>query len=62
LVGNLLDMTRLELGALRPNIEPHYVEELVGVALNRMARQLKTAAWWRGCRATCPSCLARSAD
>ncbi len=41
LVANLLDMTRLEAGALRPNIELNSIEEMVGVVLNRMNRQLQ---------------------
>lgn len=36
LVGNLLDMTRLEATMLRPALEPVDVEELVGVALQEM--------------------------
>ena len=36
-IANLLDMTRLESGALEPNIGPHDVSELVGAALKRAA-------------------------
>jgi two-component system, OmpR family, sensor histidine kinase KdpD len=36
LVGDLLDMTRLEAGAVRPNREWHSVEEVVGAALARL--------------------------
>ena len=32
-VGNLLDMTRIEAGALRPRLEPCDVQDLVGCAL-----------------------------
>ena len=39
LVGNLLDMTRLESGTLEPRREWHSLEELVGSALARVERQ-----------------------
>ena len=38
LVGNLLDMTRLEAGTLEPKREWHSLEELVGAALARVER------------------------
>jgi two-component system sensor histidine kinase KdpD len=41
LVANLLDMTRLEAGALEVRKEWQSVEEIVGAALGRMSRQLK---------------------
>ncbi len=41
LVGNLLDMTRLEAGALTLHREWHSVEEIVGVVLNRLTRRLE---------------------
>ncbi len=40
LVRNLLDMTRLEAGALRVQKEPNLIEEIVGSALNRMEERL----------------------
>ncbi|MBI5835769.1 MAG: sensor histidine kinase KdpD [Candidatus Eisenbacteria bacterium] len=40
LVGNLLDMTRLESGALRITREWHSLEEVVGVALHRLETRL----------------------
>jgi two-component system sensor histidine kinase KdpD len=40
LVRNLLDMTRLEAGALRVKKEPQPVEEVVGAALGRMEDRL----------------------
>ncbi|HEY1960305.1 MAG TPA: sensor histidine kinase KdpD [Polyangiaceae bacterium] len=40
LVRNLLDMTRLEAGALKVNKEPQPIEEAVGAALNRMEDRL----------------------
>ena len=40
LVANLLDMTRLEAGALEPHKELQSIEEIIGVALSRMARPL----------------------
>ncbi len=43
LVGNLLDMSRLEAGVLAPNREWHVVEELVEAAVRRVGRRL-------GCR------------
>ena len=39
-VGNLLDMTRLEAGAIRPKIEPSDVQELIGCALSAMESRL----------------------
>lgn len=41
LVANLLDMTRLEAGALEVRREWQSLEELVGVALARLTRQLQ---------------------
>ncbi|MCL4235752.1 MAG: DUF4118 domain-containing protein, partial [Deltaproteobacteria bacterium] len=40
LVGNLLQMTRLESGAVRPNLDWQSIEELVGAAIHRMEREL----------------------
>ena len=39
-IANLLDMTKLESGALEPNIGPHDVSDLVGAALKRAAQVL----------------------
>ena len=39
-VGNLLDMTRLEAGAMRLKIEPSDVQELIGCALSAMESRL----------------------
>ncbi len=39
-IANLLDMTRLEAGAVVPNASPHDVTEIVGSALQRAARVL----------------------
>jgi two-component system sensor histidine kinase KdpD len=41
-VRNLLDMTRLQSGAVRPNKEWHPLEEIVGAALSRLERRLKS--------------------
>ena len=41
LVANLLDMTRLEAGALSVRKEWQVVEEVVGVVLNRLSRRLQ---------------------
>ena len=40
LVGNLLDMSRLQAGALCVNLEPVDVEDLVGATLNRFGERL----------------------
>lgn len=40
LIENLLDMTRLESGAARPNREWHVLEEIVGSVLRRLSREL----------------------
>jgi two-component system sensor histidine kinase KdpD len=39
-VGNLLDMTRIEAGALRPRLEPCDVQDLVGCALAVLEKRL----------------------
>jgi two-component system sensor histidine kinase KdpD len=41
LVSNLLDMTRLEAGALKVHKEPQSIEEVVGSALDRMEDRLR---------------------
>jgi two-component system sensor histidine kinase KdpD len=40
-VSNLLDMTRLESGAVQPRMEWHSLEEVVGVALARLSPSLE---------------------
>ena len=39
-IANLLDMTKLESGAITPNVAPHDVGEIVGSALRRASRIL----------------------
>jgi two-component system sensor histidine kinase KdpD len=39
-IANLLDMTRLESGAITPNLAPHDIGEIVGSALDRAKRIL----------------------
>ena len=39
-IANLLDMTKLESGAIAPNVAPHDVGEIVGSALRRTGRIL----------------------
>ncbi len=39
-VGNLLDMTRIEAGALRPHREPTEIQDLIGCALNALEQRL----------------------
>lgn len=39
LVGNLLDMSRLESGALRLSLEPCDLQDLVGITLDRFSQQ-----------------------
>lgn len=41
LVGNLLNMTRLESGALRISAEPQDVEDVIGVALSQIEHRLQ---------------------
>jgi two-component system sensor histidine kinase KdpD len=41
LVQNLLEMTRLESGALQLRREPHPIEEVIGAALARLGRRLE---------------------
>ena len=41
LVANLLDMTRLEAGAIALNQELQPIDEVIGVALHRLERQLR---------------------
>ncbi len=40
-IGNLLDMTRLESGALAPRLEPTDIGDVIGSALHRAARVLE---------------------
>ncbi len=54
LVGNLLDMNRLEGGALKLHVEPGDVEDLIGTALS----ELSDAARHRDIRVTVPPDLA----
>lgn len=39
-IANLLDMTKLETGAIKPNAAPHYVGDVVGTALRRASKAL----------------------
>jgi two-component system sensor histidine kinase KdpD len=39
-IANLLDMTRLESGAMEPNCAPHFVGDIAGSALQRSAKIL----------------------
>ena len=41
LVGNLLDMTRLEAGAIRLNLEEGDIEDVIGAALARLRTRLR---------------------
>src|SRR5205814_8337865 len=41
LVANLLDLTRLEAGAIRIQRDLQPIEEVIGVVLRRMERQLR---------------------
>ena len=64
-IANLLDMTKLESGAVVPNVAPHDLGEIVGSALQRTAQILadhkvevelrRTCRWWRWT----PSCSSR---
>ncbi len=39
-IANLLDMTRIEAGAMEPNMSMHYVGDIVGAALHRAGKIL----------------------
>ncbi|MBL9092659.1 MAG: sensor histidine kinase KdpD [Planctomycetaceae bacterium] len=41
LVANLLDLTRLEAGSIKPDLQPQPIDEVVGVVLKRLERQLE---------------------
>ncbi len=41
LVANLLDMTRLESGVIKPKLEPHDVHDLIGTTLERLKPYLE---------------------
>jgi len=58
LIGNLLDMTRLESGTLKVKREWYPVEEIVGVALNRTEQRMKG----RDMRVTAPPDLLAPVD
>lgn len=40
-IANLLDMTRLESGATRANISPHFISDILGSTLRRTAKLLE---------------------
>lgn len=40
-IANLLDMTKIESGAMEPNSAPHYAGDIVGTALARAAKILE---------------------
>jgi two-component system sensor histidine kinase KdpD len=44
LVGNLLDMTRLEAGALALHVQPCDVQDVIGAALNQMGNRVQGRA------------------
>lgn len=44
LVGNLLDMSRIEAGTLKPNREWHLMDELVEAAIRRVGQRLERRA------------------
>ena len=64
-IANLLDMTKLESGAVAPKLAPHDLSEIVGSTLRRAAKILRiipscsiwrpTCRWWR----SMPSCSSR---
>jgi len=58
LIGNLLDMTRLESGTLTVKKEWYPIEEIIGVALNRTEQRLKG----RNLRVTAPPDLFAPVD
>ena len=43
-IANLLDMTKLESGAVVPNAAPHDIGEIVGTALHRASKILARAS------------------
>ena len=55
-VDNLLDMTRLEAGALGPKREPVDIADAVGTALRRTSRLLADHRVVPTCQSTCRSC------
>ena len=56
LIGNLLDMVRVESGALAVRREWHVLEEVVGAALARAEERLAGRRVTTGYRATCRWC------
>ena len=64
-IANLLDMTKLESGAIAPNVALHDLGEIVGSALRRASRILSgmTSSWnWRRicrCSSSTPCCSNR---
>ena len=53
LVGNLLDMARIESGAVKLNLQWQPFEEVVGTALHAARGMLQRHRSRCGCRATC---------
>ncbi len=65
-IANLLDMTKLESGAVAPNASPHDVGEIVGTALRRAGKilaqhrvELELARPICRCSSSMPCCLSR---
>ena len=56
LIGNLLDMVRVESGALAVRREWHVLEEVVGAALVRAEERLAGRPVTTGCPAICRWC------
>ncbi len=54
LVGNLLNMTRLEAGAIHLNLEPCDVQDVIGAALEQLGERLGQRAININCRITYP--------
>ena len=62
LIGNLLDMIRVESGALQVQKEWQPLEEPVGVALIRLEDRLRDLPSRSRCDPTCPLSHGRRAD
>ena len=64
-IANLLDMTKLEAGSIKPNTARYDIGEIVGTALERASKILVRHTWRLRSRPTCqcwssiPSCSSR---
>ncbi len=55
-VAKVLEMTRLEAGAIELERDWHALGEIAGAVLRRLAERLARTRSWSSCRTTCRWC------